>query len=126
MGLINSNKKGLLSGFVINNPISFRNVNVEQNRDAKGRFAKGFSAISEPTIADKFVNSRKEKTFGVSSTAIERARYDPSDNSLNITYKGGDKEYKFDAKDDLQEWVDALSKGRITQEWRATHRMAGY
>lgn len=63
----------------------------------------------------------------VVSTAIESARYDPNDNSLNITYKGGDKEYKFAATpEDVKEWVDAPSKGQITQEWRETHRYPGY
>lgn len=63
----------------------------------------------------------------VVSSAISNARYDPSDNSLNITYKGGDKEYKFEATpEDVQEWIDAPSKGRITQEWRETHRYPGY
>ena len=33
----------------------------------------------------------------LASTAIKNARYDPEDDSLNITYQGGDKEYKFRA-----------------------------
>ena len=74
----------------------------------------------------QIANQITSKSVPVSSTAIDSARYDPSDNSLNITYKGGGKEYKFDAKNDLQDWVNAPSKGRITQEWRATHRMPGY
>lgn len=64
----------------------------------------------------------------ISSTAISNARYDPSDDSLNITYQGGNKEYKFKAGGPIgvEEWVDAPSKGRITQEWRTTHRYPGY
>lgn len=54
----------------------------------------------------------------VVSSAIKNARYDPSDNSLNITYRGGDKEYKFAATpEDVKEWMNAPSKGQITQSW---------
>ncbi len=64
----------------------------------------------------------------ISSTAIKNARYDPTDDSLNITYQGGDKEYKFRAggPEGVKEWMNADSKGRITQEWRTTHRYPGY
>ena len=64
----------------------------------------------------------------ITSTAISNARYDPSDDSLNITYQGGDKEYKFkaDGPEGVREWMNAPSKGRITQEWRKTHRYPGY
>ena len=64
----------------------------------------------------------------IASTAISNARYDPSDDSLNITYQGGNKEYKFKANgpDGVREWMNAPSKGRITQEWRTTHRYPGY
>ena len=75
-------------GFTIDNPTSFRNVDVKQKRNEKGQFASGYDKTSDARIADGFVNNRKEKTFGVDSTAIQSARYDPSDNSLNITYKG--------------------------------------
>lgn len=72
-------------------------------------------------------NPQTDRVGEIQSTAIQSARYDPSDNSLNITYKGGDKEYKFAAQpDDVMEWVNAPSKGRITQEWRTTHRYPGY
>jgi hypothetical protein len=108
-----SNNLGMLkSGFTINNPTSFRN---EVNQDYKN-IGQGYSIPNEVT----------DESVPVNSTAIQSARYDPSDNSLNITYKNGVKEYKFDAKDDLQEWVDAPSKGQITQEWRKTHRYPGY
>lgn len=98
MNLSGNGKLGLLNAFNVSNPISFRNNGI---------------------IANKVTN----KSIPVSSTAIQSARYDPSDNTLNIVYKGGGKEYKFDAKDDLQEWVDAPSKGRITQEWRISHHI---
>lgn len=64
----------------------------------------------------------------VASTAIKSARYDPQDDSLNITYQGGDKEYKFRAggPEGVKEWISAPSKGRITQEWRSTHHYPGY
>lgn len=113
-------------GFTIDNPTSFRNVDVKQKRNEKGQFASGYDKTSDARIADGFVNNRKEKTFGVDSTAIQSARYDPSDNSLNITYKGGDKEYKFAANpEDVVDWASAPSKGRITQEWRQTHHWGG-
>lgn len=54
----------------------------------------------------------------IASTAIKNARYDPTDDSLNITYQGGDKEYKFAATpEDVKKWMNAPSKGRITQSW---------
>ncbi len=64
----------------------------------------------------------------LTSTAIKNARYDPEDDSLNITYQGGDKEYKFRAggPEGVKEWMNAPSKGKITQEWRETHRYPGY
>lgn len=64
----------------------------------------------------------------VASTAIKSARYDPQDDSLNITYQGGDKEYKFRAggPEGVKEWINAPSKGQITQEWRKTHHYPGY
>lgn len=64
----------------------------------------------------------------VASTAIKNARYDPEDDSLNITYTGGKKEYKFRAggPEGVREWMSAPSKGKITQEWRETHRYPGY
>lgn len=64
----------------------------------------------------------------IASTAIKNARYDPEDDSLNITYQGGDKEYKFRAggPEGVREWISAPSKGKITQEWRKTHHYPGY
>lgn len=64
----------------------------------------------------------------LASTAIKSARYDPNDDSLNITYQSGKKEYKFKANgpEGVKEWISAPSKGRITQEWRSTHRYPGY
>lgn len=64
----------------------------------------------------------------LASTAIKSARYDPQDDSLNIVYQGGSKEYKFMAggPEGVREWMAADSKGRKTQEWRKTHRYPGY
>lgn len=91
-----------------------------QGRDLAAFKTNGVTSFrNNGEVADAITS----KSVPVSSTAIDSARYDPSDNTLNITYKGGGKEYKFDAKDDLQEWVDAPSKGRITQEWRSTHHI---
>ena len=89
---------GMLNAFYAPNPISFRNNG-------------------------KIANTVTNQSIPVSSTAIQSARYDPSDNTLNIVYQGSSKEYKFDAKNDLQDWVNAPSKGRITQEWRQTHHI---
>lgn len=112
--ILNNNYGMLKSGFTINNPISHRNeVNMSPEEWEQSGANKGYSIPDELT----------EESIPVASTAIQSARYDPSDNSLNITYKGGDKEYKFDAKDDLQEWMNAPSKGRVTQEWRTTHHI---
>lgn len=70
----------------------------------------------------------KQKLNTISSTAIKSARYDPTDDSLNITYKGGNQEYKFKAggASGIEEWLQASSKGRITQEWKSSHRFPGY
>lgn len=68
------------------------------------------------------------KAAEVASTAIKSARYDPEDDSLNIVYQGGDKEYKFRAggPEGVREWISADSKGRKTNEWKKTHRYPGY
>ena len=116
-------------GFTIDKPTSYRKVEHQQNRDATGRYTKGYHDTSEAIISDKGneYSTRKERNYGVESSAIQSARYDPSDNSLNITYKGGDKEYKFAANpEDVVDWMNAPSKGRLTQEWRTTHRWPGY
>ena len=107
-------KYGMLNGMVINRPTSFRN---EVNADYKN-IGQGYSIPDDVT----------DESVPVDSTAIQSARYDPYDDSLNITYKNGNKEYKFkaDESDGLEEWIDAPSKGRITQEWRYTHRYPGY
>lgn len=101
-------KYGMLNGMVIKRPISFRNEDEDFNQ----------------YIPDQL----DDTSVPVDSTAIQSARYEPSDDSLNITYKGGGKEYKFkaDGSKGLEEWVKAPSKGRITQEWRTTHRYPGY
>ena len=68
------------------------------------------------------------KAAEVASTAIKSARYDPEDDSLNIVYQGGDKEYKFRAggPEGVKEWITADSKDRKTKEWKKTHRYPGY
>ena len=68
------------------------------------------------------------KAAEVASTAIKSARYDPEDDSLNIVYQGGDKEYKFRAggPEGVREWINSDSKGRKTNEWKKTHRYPGY
>ena len=112
------------------NPTSYRISNAKQNRDSKGRYMSGFK-YSNTEIApsmDKPKN-KDQKLHGVESSAIASASYNPQDDSLNITYKTNPtKEYKFKAggEEGLQEWLNAPSKGRITQEWKTTHRWPGY
>ena len=64
----------------------------------------------------------------LASTAIKNARYDPEDDSLNITYQSSDKEYKFRAggREGIREFINSDSKGRTINEWRKTHRYPGY
>ena len=130
MSLLGIGSKGLLGDYYIRNPISYRTVGIQQNRDDKGRFSHGFHDTSEPEISDKTgdFHTRSERNFGVQSTAIDHARYDPKDGSLNIAYKSNpDKEYKFAAtEDDVRDWMYSPSKGRITHEWKQTHRYPGY
>ena len=98
----------------ISNPTSFRTY---QN--------VGKGTLNEDDIE---VGLTSGKGAEITSTAIKSARYDPQDDSLNITYQGGDKEYKFRAggPEGVKEWISAPSKGQITQEWRKTHRYPGY
>lgn len=98
----------------ISNPTSYRTY---QN--------VGKGTLNEDDIE---VGLSSGKGAELASTAIKSARYDPEDDSLNITYQGGDKEYKFRAggRQGVREWINAPSKGQITQEWRKTHRYPGY
>ena len=98
----------------ISNPTSFRTY---QN--------VGNGTLNEDDID---VGLTSGKGAELASTAIKSARYDPADDSLNIVYQGGDKEYKFRAggPEGVREWMAADSKGRKTQEWRKTHRYPGY
>lgn len=78
-------------------------------------------------IGDDMGSDDVGHTYQVSSSAIDSARYDPSDNSLNITYRNGSKEYKFEATpQEASEWLMSPSKGRLTQQWRYTNRYPGY
>lgn len=98
----------------ISNPTSYRTYqNVGRNTLNKDDIDVGLSS---------------GKGAELTSTAIKNARYDPEDDSLNITYQGGNKEYKFRAggREGVREWMAADSKGRKTQEWRKTHRYPGY
>lgn len=118
------NNFGLLNAFTISNPQSFRTE--RYNYDNNGNVVDyEYNIGFDKGPGQKDVDITKN----VDSTAIANARYDPSDDSLNITYKGGKgKEYKFKAggKQGIEEWVNAPSKGRITQEWQTTHRYPGY
>lgn len=98
----------------ISNPTSYRTYqNVGRNTLNKDDIDVGLSSGKGAELA---------------STAIKNARYDPEDDSLNITYQGGNKEYKFRAggREGVREWMAADSKGRKTQEWRKSHRYPGY
>lgn len=68
-------------------------------------------------------------TYQVDSTSIQSARFDPSDSSLNIVYRGGDKEYKYAANEnDAKAFLQSPSKGRFINWWNVTdsHRYPGY
>ena len=98
----------------ISNPTSFRTFqNVGQGTMKKEDVEVGLSS---------------GKGAELTSTAIKNARYDPEDDSLNITYQGGDKEYKFRAggRQGVREFINSDSKGRTINEWRKTHRYPGY
>lgn len=118
---MNLNRRtGMLSSTASFSPWSVNNV--KSNRtdyiDENGEFQ---TAIGNDMPADA------GHTYSVDSTAIQSARFDPTDNSLNIVYKGGGKEYKFAADgNDAAEWLKAPSKGRLTNEWKYTHRYPGY
>ena len=123
LGNSQQNNFGLLNAFNISNPQSFRTE--RYNYDNNGNVVDyEYNIGFDKGPGQKDVDITKN----VDSTAIANARYDPSDDSLNITYKGGGKEYKFKANGSkgLEEWVNAPSKGRITQEWRQTHHYPGY
>lgn len=89
-----------------------------------------YQNVGEGTLNedDVDVGLTSGKAAEVASTAIKSARYDPEDDSLNIVYQGGDKEYKFRAggPEGVKEWITADSKGRKTNEWKKTHRYPGY
>ena len=127
-----SNKINSGNSVNISNPTSQRTFTKgEQTRNNKGQFEKRSYTTGNIDIGDTTDQYSKKdyaKTGEVVSSAIDSARYDPSDDSLNITYKGGSKEYKFQAggPEGVMEWVNAPSKGQITQEWRTTHRYPGY
>lgn len=106
--------------FTINSPSSTRTA---------VKYNNSYINDNEFEIGDTTANypNGDATTFGVASSAIDSARYDPSDDSLNIVYKGGNKEYKFAAyPNDVKDWVNAPSKGRLTNEWKVTHRYPGY
>lgn len=114
--LNNNTNQGMMNG----TPWSVSNV--KSNRtdyiDDNGKF--------QTAIGDDF-DGDAGHTYQVDSTAIQSARFDPSDNSLNVVYRGGNQEYKFEADaQDAADWLQAPSKGRLTQEWRYTHRYPGY
>ena len=98
----------------ISNPTSFRTF---QNV-GKGTMKK----------EDVEVGLSSGKGAELTSTAIKNAAAAPEADSLNITDQGGEKEYKFRAggRQGVREWINAASKGQITQEWRKTHRYPGY
>lgn len=109
-------EKAMDSGKSINisNPTSFRTFQNVGNGTMKKE--------------DVEVGLSSGKGAELTSTAIKNARYDPEDDSLNITYQGGDKEYKFRAggRQGVREFINSDSKGRTINEWRKTHRYPGY
>lgn len=131
-----ANTYGLLSAltqgreFDLDRPTSYRTYDTAQNRNERGQFASGRHEIEGTRrISETGDLNKKTARAAVDSTAIANARYDPSDDSLNIAYTSNPgKEYKFQAggPEGVSEWLNAPSKGRITQEWRSTHRYPGY
>ena len=103
--------------FTINNPTSYRTYhNVGEGTLDKNDIDVGLTSGRGAELA---------------STAIKSARYDPGDGSLNITFQGGNKEYKYAADpDDVKEFVNAPSKGQLIASWNRTgedpHTYPGY
>jgi hypothetical protein len=99
--------------------------NVKSNRtdsmDDNGNFT---TAIGNEITGDA------GHTYQVDSTAVQSARFEPSDNSLNIQFRNGNgKEYKFQAdENDAKDFLNAPSKGRFIGEWvrNQSHRYPGY
>jgi hypothetical protein len=99
--------------------------NVKSNRtdsiDDNGNFT---TAIGNEITGDA------GHTYQVDSTAVQSARFEPSDNSLNIQFRNGNgKEYKFQAnEEDAKDFLNAPSKGRFIGEWvrNQSHRYPGY
>lgn len=108
---------GLLNGFKISQPKSFRTIN---NSSSNANLGGGqYNIATNEDMADK-----EAENIPVNSTAIASARYYPDTDTVGIQYvNGGGKEYTFKAGGDegVSEWVNAPSKGRITEEWRSTH-----
>ena len=110
-----------VSAWNVSNPKSIRTTSYKISKDGTKYDVDTDIGITYDPDKDAAFNT------AVDSTAIENARYDPNDNSLNIVYKGGDKEYKFSATpDEAKEWLEAPSKGRITNVWKDTNRYPGY
>ena len=108
-----------------------KSVNISNPTSYRTFHNVGTGSLSEDDASTGLESGDDVKTDRVgeiASTAIKNARYDPTDDSLNITYQGGDKEYKFQAGgiEGLREWISSPSKGQITQEWRKTHRYPGF
>lgn len=112
----------------ISNPTSKRTyIKGAQGRRPNGQFdnkhyVEGYNtAAGNIDIGDttsQYKKGDKAQVAELASTAIKNARYDPDDNSLNITFQGGDKEYKYAADiDDVKEFIDADSKGRLIASW---------
>lgn len=111
--------KSIIQGLSIKQPVSYRNEVNMSPEEWNEKKPQGYS------IPGKV----EEDSIPVNSTAISSAEYNPNDDSLNIAYTSNpSKSYKFkvNGEEGLKEWIEAPSKGRITQEWRETHRFPGY
>lgn len=105
-----------------------------QTRRKNGQFEKRSYTTGNIDIGDTRGNYKKKdyaKLGELESTAIKNARYDPTDNSLNITFTGGDKEYKYAADaNDVKDFVNAPSKGQLIASWNRNgsdpHTYPGY
>lgn len=113
----------------VSTPTAWETKNVKSVRTTSYNIDKNGNKRDVEIAIGEYYDPSKDAAYNtaVDSTAIQSARYEPSDGSLNVVYRGGGKEYKFKATpEDAQNWLNADSKGRLTNEWKQTHRYPGY
>ena len=108
---------GMLNGFKISQPKSFRTLSNSQSDENLGGGQYNIATQND-------MDNQEAENIPVNSTAIAQATYYPETDTMGIQYVNGNgKEYTFKAggEEGVKEWVNAPSKGRITEEWRDTH-----